>query len=165
MSFQFRGQRANEEVEIIIREHPVSLVGAFLKSLSPMLLPVLLYFFVSFGSIFFLLILFSLAISITLSYVVWYKWFNTVILVTNERFIYLKQTGVMNKELSECSLDGIQQVNHKIGGVMRTMFNYGTLEISLSGSSNSIRVANVPNPYDFQQELLRIVKGDDFMEE
>lgn len=77
----------------------------------------------------------------------------------------MRQIGFVDKELTECSLSSIQQINHKIGGLLRTLFNYGRIEISVSGTNGSLKVENIPNPYDFQQEVLRVAKGDIFLED
>jgi uncharacterized membrane protein YdbT with pleckstrin-like domain len=154
MSYLFRGQRSNEEVILVVRHHPLILLRPILISVCVALVPFGAYIFLVVGSL-----LGGIAFLCWL-YAFWhagvaiYGWYNSILLLTNERVIVVRQRGILKREITECALDSIQQISHKVEGVLRTLFGYGHMEISL-GSQNSITVHNFPSPYDIQQEILR----------
>ena len=48
-----------------------------------------------------------------------------VYIVTDERIIDIDFYNLIYKEVSDANIDKIQDVTYKMGGVVRTLFNYG----------------------------------------
>lgn len=160
MSFQFRGQRPNENIVLLVRQHPVYLAETLFVDILILLVPWIFFVFVAFGTVFWYVFVLSLVVAGLRFGLAWYKWYNTVMLLSNERVIALKQRGLAHREISECTLDGIQQINHKVKGILGTIFGYGDMEIVLSGSQHPFIIHNVPDPYEIQQEVLLAAKGE-----
>lgn len=95
----------------------------------------------------------------------WYGWSRTLLLLTNERVIFLEQHGFFRRELIESSLQGVQQISHMVHGLLHTAFGYGNLNLATAASQQPIIVPNIPDPYAIQQAILQAQKGDGFIEE
>jgi membrane protein implicated in regulation of membrane protease activity len=162
MSFLFRGQRSNEEVILIVRHHPLVLLHPFLLSVAIFLVPFVGYVFLSLGTILFWLIFICLAYGLFHAIVAYWAWYNSMILLSNERVIVCRQHGLWRKEISECTLGNIQQISHEMNGILHNTFSYGNMEISLGGGNSSIKIYNMPNPYDLQQEILRVAAREGY---
>ena len=165
MSYQFQGQRANEQILLLARQHPFTTLRS--------LLIVVVLFLISFASVLWIQtgifvtigILLPLAVSIWLLLNAWFTWNHTLLLLTNERVVFLDQTGLFKRELIECNLPSIQQVSHSVHGVFHTLLGYGTITIYSGGAPLPIQIPNMPDPYDLQQEILRAQSGEGFVGE
>lgn len=160
MSFHFRGQRTGEKVVLFTRQHPICLLHYLRWTLLVFLLPFFFYIFLAVGTVWYYLSLVCVAVGLLRFGLEWYAWFNTMLVVTNERLIWVHQKNMIHREIAECRLESIQQINHKIKGIFGTLFGYGVMEVALGSSQSTIIVKNLPEPYDVQQEILKTAKKE-----
>lgn len=156
MSYQFQGQRTNEEVVLISRQHPFVLFPAFLLVAGILLLPLLAFTVLLLSE---LLIGFSvvcLVVAIIIGWRAWHSWNSSLMLLTDQRVVVLNQHGLFQREFTECSLFSIQQVSHKVKGILQTTLGFGTIFIYTAGSHEPFGIPNVPDPYDIQQEIQKL---------
>jgi hypothetical protein len=155
MPYQFRGQREDEEVVLMVRHHPLVLLHPMLLVVGIFLIPFFLYIFIALGTILFWTAFICLVAGITYAMIAAYKWYNSIMMLTTQRVVVVRQHGLMNREMSECGLASIQQISHEVKGALKTLFDYGEIQISIGNSQNNIIVHNMPKPYDIQQEILK----------
>lgn len=165
MALLFHGQRANEDVMLFTKQHPFVLFKPMLISVGFLLIPVLLYSLTTSNQILSIVFPICLIIALVRGGLAWMGWNNSVVLVTTERVVMLNQKGILNRELVECGLTTINQVSHEVKGLLNTLLGFGSLSVYTSGSQIPLYAANIPDPYDVQQEILRIAAGEGFMEE
>lgn len=165
MPYRFHGQRASEEIVLISKQHPFVLFKPFLQTVMILLLPWLAYVFMPFGTLLASILSLSVFIGGLHAFLAWYCWSNSLLLLTNERVVFLWQKSVLNREFSECALTAIQQVSHEIKGLFHTLFGYGSITIYTGGAQVPLRLPNLPDPYDIQQEILQALNQDDFLDE
>ena len=73
-------------------------------------------------------------------------WFFNVYLVTDERIIDIDFYNLIYKEVSDANIDKIQDVTYKMGGVVRTLFNYGDVLIQTASEVPNFEFLAVPMP-------------------
>lgn len=73
-------------------------------------------------------------------------WFFNVYIITDERIIDIDFYNLIYKEVSDANIDKIQDVTYKMGGVVRTLFNYGDIEIQTASEVPNFEFIAVPYP-------------------
>jgi len=146
----FIGTDSQEKIILILRRHPITnlpwLTTAFFMILAP--------FIVSFipqiqnapfgyqvvGMMTWYLITLAFMIEQFLS------WFFNVHIVTDERVFDVDFVHLVHREITDANIDQIQDVTARMGGVIRTMFNYGDVLIQTAAEMPMIEYHGVPRP-------------------
>ena len=152
----FRGQRPGERVSLTLRQHPFTLVEHALKIVLSMLLLVLLYRL--FGHPYWVNVVAPIVVLATLfiGFRSWYGWWNTMLLLTTERVLFVEQRGIASRKMSEALLDHIQFVTHEVKGVAHTIFNFGDVRIQTAGAAEVLILRELADPYEIQQRITRL---------
>ena len=162
----FDGQHDDEEVRFVFRHHPVVMrKGLIFGSLALLVGP--LY---SAGLVFFrpnqvvTMTFFwgSFALSFILFMIIllpsWIFWYFSVYIVTNQRFIQVKQRGFFNRSVVDVGLEKIQSVNYQIAGLQETMLGFGT--IVLQSAVGSLALEEIHKPAEVHEKIIKIIKTD-----
>ena len=146
----FETREKGEKVILLLRQHPIVNLGWILMAILMLLAPTgigVLGVLSSFPSGFQLII-----------YLAWYlvtsafimesflDWFFNVYIVTNLRIVDIDFVNLIYKEVSDANIDKIQDVSYNMGGVGRTVFNYGDVIIQTAAEIQEFDFAAVPNP-------------------
>jgi hypothetical protein len=152
----FPGQHDGESVELVFRQHPVVMryyliygLLAILVAVTPLLiwplsnlaieaalgapLLVLLYWFYH-----------------------WIGWFYSIYVVTNERIIEIKQSGLFNRRVTEFGLDKIQNVNYHITGLEAVVLHYGN--ITVQTYVGDLEMKKIHKPVHVHKEMVDIIR-------
>jgi uncharacterized membrane protein YdbT with pleckstrin-like domain len=73
-------------------------------------------------------------------------WFFNVYIITDERIVDVDFYNLTYKEVSDANLDKIEDVTYKMGGVIRTIFNYGDVLIQTAAEVTNFDFLAVPYP-------------------
>jgi hypothetical protein len=165
MPYHFHGQRSKESVRMMGKQHPFVLLHPLVGSVCILLAPFLVYMVSGNNSVLGWVVLLAVSLGMLHAGLAWYSWQNTVFLLTSERIVLLHQKGVLHREFSECDLSSIQQVSHEVHGLYHTLFGYGNIAIYTGGAQLAFLIPNICDPYDTQQEILRIKNKEQFSEE
>jgi uncharacterized membrane protein YdbT with pleckstrin-like domain len=165
MPYQFNGQRSNEDIILMTRQHPSVLFKPMFQSVAILLIPALLYVIVDAGVVLSAVIIICLILALLRGFFAWFSWQNSLILLTDQRIIFLEQRGLLSREFAECGLESIQQVSHRVRGITNTVFGFGNIGITTGGSQGPFVLPNVPSPYDIQSEIQRAAAGEAYKEE
>jgi hypothetical protein len=91
-------------------------------------------------------------------YMIWYlvsmayslesflTWFFNVYIITDERIVDVDFYNLTYKEVSDANLDKIEDVTYKMGGVIRTLFNFGDVLIQTAAEVTNFDFLAVPYP-------------------
>ncbi len=154
--FHFKGQQPGERVALVLRQHPFVLVEHALKVVGLLLLAVFSFTFAHVASIMVWLGAAFIIAAIIIGIRSWYGWWNTMLLLTNERVLFVEQKGFANRKMSEALLDHIQFVTNQIQGVIHTMFNFGDVKVQTAGSQESLLLRQLYDPYEIQQNITKL---------
>jgi len=157
----FDSQHKSEQVILMLRKHPITLVpkllGAFFYAIFPLLT----------GFLGFELVIpaqFMLA-----SVILWYlfligflletflTWFFYVFIITDERIIDVDFLSLIYKKVTVAKIDNIEDVTATIGGAIRSIFNFGTVDVQTAGANAKISFEDVPQPGKVKQLLNELI--------
>jgi len=149
----FEGQRENENIVSIWRQHPFILARTGFICAGIIVIGSLpeAIWAPSWGVgaiMLFLVVAFIYGLS------QWYLWFNTIYFLTNERIFAISQRRVLYRITNEVPLKNIQNVMHTKRGLWQMMFNFGDVEIETSGTKTAMILRSVERPYLVQQKIL-----------
>lgn len=153
----FETQEKDEKVVLLLRRHPITNVPWIVMTVILILAPTLLQFFpllsflpdrFQFVALFFwYLIVSAFVIESFLT------WFFNVYIVTDERVVDVDFYNLIYKEVSDAKIDKIQDVTYNMGGVVRTLFNYGDVAIQTAGTVTNFQFEAVPGPAEVAKIL------------
>lgn len=152
--FTFKDQENGEEVILLIRQHFITnlpwIVGFTLLGFFP---PLFFFFAPLFldsllispallviTTLFYYLVLFAFAV---LYFTLWY--FNAGI-ITNKRIIDIDVPNILIRVLSEARLNAVQDVTITQVGGIRSIFNYGDVDIQTEAVRQNLEFYRVPQP-------------------
>ena len=146
---RFDIQETDEEVILVLRAHPITLLPWIINGI--ILFILLIFLNIVFGSIFtpaqFFFLNFSLAI-----FILSYLWFNflsyyfNVGIVTNIRVVDIDYSAVIYREVTQADLTKIEDITAKSGGYFQSLFDYGNVFIQTAGAEVNIEFLKVPKP-------------------
>lgn len=160
-----------EKLVFFLRRHPITLVSVIFGYLLLVASPFLVFgYFNAFqpellgntsflallmfgGSAFFLfawLFLFQLFLDYYLD-----SW-----IVTNRRILNIEQNGLFGRTVSELRLYRIQDVTAIVNGFVKTMFNFGEVEIQTAGEHERFMFEEIPKPNEVAKTILELSEID-----
>jgi len=146
----FEIRERQEKIVLFLRKHPITNLRWIAITLVLVLAPL---FLVAFPILDFLPSNFQfIAILgwylVTTAYILenFLSWYFNVYIVTDERIVDIDFYNLIYKEVSDANIDKIQDVTYKMGGVARTFFNYGDVEIQTASEVPNFEFAAVPQP-------------------
>lgn len=154
----FADQFDDEEVLMVFRRHPVVMrKGLVLFSIGPLLgvLPAAIQPALGFGW-FFGGLAGGFALGVLLFMPAWIAWYYSVFIVSDQRFIQIKQKGLFNRSVVDIGLNQIQMVNYEIAGLQETLLGYGTL--MMQTFMGELLIHDVHHPAKIQKKLIHILR-------
>lgn len=169
---RFPGQREGEIVEFVLRKHPVTLVPPALALLFTLLLPMIFYAFIMpyalpgflyepYGNIFFLLCSIYYGFAWIILFVGFSDYYLDVLFITNKRIMSVEQRGLFNRVVSELELEMIQDITSVVYGPIRTIFDFGDLEIQTASENTKIRPKDIPHPVKVRRKIMELCEAMD----
>lgn len=146
----FSTQHQDEEVVLLLRQHPVTQLKWIFIALVLIFVP---FLFSAMPAIVFLPGRFEIAALIG-----WYllvlgysleaflSWFYNVYIITDERVIDVDFHSLIFKNISAAKIDNIEDVTERTGGALRAIFNFGTVKIQTAAAQQEFEFDNVPFP-------------------
>ncbi len=152
----FESQEKGEEIVFLLRRH-------WLTNLWWMLLVVTLAVLPFFSGMFFSLLGLENLLEIPVRYhltvvLLWYlvclaiglvrflDWYFNVYIVTDRRIVDIDFSGLLFKNISECSHDRVQDVTYRTGGLAQTIFDFGDVYIQTAAEQREFEFRSVPRP-------------------
>lgn len=146
----FESRTGEEKIILLLRQHPIVNFKWIVISILMFLVPSVLGF---------LGLLSQLPANLTLVGIMgWYlvctsyvlenfiNWFFNVYILTTKRIVDVDFHNLIYKQVSDTYLDNIQDVTYKMGGVVRTVFNYGDVFIQTAAEVSEFEYLAVPSP-------------------
>jgi hypothetical protein len=146
----FETRDKEEKVILLLRKHPLTnfswIVVGVLMIVAPIVLsafPLLSFLPKEFQLI---VVLGWYLITTALLLENFLTWFFNVNLITDERIIDIDFFNLIYKRVSDTNIDKIQDVTYTMGGVARTLFNYGDVFVQTAAEVPNFDFLAVPNP-------------------
>jgi hypothetical protein len=146
----FDSQNHEEEVLLLLRQHPVTQIKWILIAIILIFVPYLLSYigFLSFlparfqevAAVGWYLMVVGFAMEAFLD------WFYNVYIITDERVIDVDFVSLLFKNVSFAKIDRIEDVSATTAGTLGAIFDYGTVQIQTAGAANEFEFTNIPHP-------------------
>lgn len=155
---QLENLRDWEKVEMVIRRHWIVFVILGLHAFIWLIINVVLY------SLFWAELwvnIFTLIYLMGFSVYMYVEWINhelDMYVITNNRIIWIEQIGFLNREVSQCALNDVQEVNSKTKWFFANMFNYWNLTIQTAWNASNFRMEFVPDSLQASRKVLNTVE-------
>lgn len=155
----FKDQFEDEEVLYLFRKHPVVMrKGLIIGLLGPLVGVLPAAIFPSLGlNVFFGGLVAGIILGIILFFPSWIGWHFSVFIITNQRFLQIKQKGLFTRSVSDLSLQQIQSVNYEIAGIQETLLGFGT--IMMRTYVGDIVIHDVHHPAKTQKKIITILRN------
>jgi len=146
----FEIKEKEEKIELLLRMHPITNIKWILVSIIMVFVPIVLKTFpiLDFlpGNYRFIAILgwYLIVTSYVLENLL--TWYFNVYIITDERIIDVDFYNLIYKEISTAEIERIQDVSYTMGGVFRTLFNYGDVFIQTAAEKPNFEFLAVPKP-------------------
>ena len=149
-----------EELKMVIRRHRIVFVILWIHAFAGLVVNIVLY------SLFWSQLWVNI---ITLVYLSWFivfmyiEWINhelDMYVITNNRIIWIEQIWFLNREVSQCALSDVQEVNSKTKWFFANMFNYWDLTIQTAWNASNFRMAFVPDSLQVARKILNVVEDN-----
>lgn len=161
---KFVSKDSEEEIVLFLRRHWIVNVRWIVLSVILLFAPGILSSFpiLSFLPDNFQFIAIAIWYMVVVAYVLesFLDWFFNVCLVTDERVFDVDFVNLIYREITDANLDQIQDVTTRMGGAIRTIFNFGDVIIQTAGEVPRIEFTAVPNP-DKVAKILRELRVEE----
>ncbi|HVW22926.1 MAG TPA: PH domain-containing protein [Candidatus Saccharimonadales bacterium] len=154
----FSDQFDDEEVLYVFHQHPIVMrKGLVYGMFGPLvgILPTAIHPALGFGVFFG-----GLAAGFVLGCLIlapsWIGWYFSVFIVTDQRFIQIRQKGLFHRSVADLGLHQIQSVNYDISGLQETLLGFGTIKMQTYVGDLSIK--DVHHPSRVQKRILGILR-------
>lgn len=165
---RFDTQSEEEKIMLLLRKHVITNVPWILLVILMMMAPFLLNFFP--------LLDFMPANFQVMALIIWYLliisiifeqfliWFFNVYIITDERVVDFDFHSLLYKSVTEAKINKIQDKTYTMGGLVRTIFNYGDIKIQTAGAVPEIDFDAVPCPSDVIKKLEELINIEEVEE-
>ena len=149
--------REGEKVALVLKRHWIVFIFLLIYTLTGFFLSMSLYIILWLHVFSHMLnISFWLGYSLFL-YVTWLNHDLDMFIITDNRIIGIEQHSFLNREVSECDLSKVQEVNSTTKWFFSNILNYGTLSIQTAGSSFVLKMDFAPDPMNQARKILNIL--------
>ncbi|EKD56954.1 MAG: hypothetical protein ACD_58C00038G0006 [uncultured bacterium] len=149
----YEGLKPGEQTILVIRRHWWFFVKLVVYSLILLLIAMAIIIFVKDMLIVTIVSLLTLAIIAGLTIYYRYLWKHDVYVLTDQRIIDINRTNIFQKDVTEFSLDKIQNVTYNQHGPIPMMVNFGEVIIETAGEFKNVKIELAPNPSAIQQKV------------
>lgn len=156
-----------EKIILILRQHPVTNLKWIIVATLMLLSPVAVSFFpgINIVPMEFQLVIMMMWYLITMAFVIeeFLTWYFNVNVITDERIFDVDFVNLIYREITDANIDQIQDVTVQMGGVARTMLNFGDIVIQTAAEIPQIEFKAVPKP-DAVASILRELRVEEEQE-
>jgi len=163
-----------ERVVAIIKRHPIGIVSLYLAGFIAVALLAALAFFIlpsvttqynipnleSFAYVGLGGLLVLMLVILGVATVIY--WENQWI-VTTDSLTQLTQTSLFNRQVTQLSMDNLEDVSVDQNGIFPHIFNYGTLKVETAGERSKFIIQYCPKPNTYARKILEV--HESFLEE
>lgn len=107
-------------------------------------------------NVFLLGFLVGLVLGLIIFFPSWIGWHFSVFIVTDQRFIQIKQKGLFTRSVSDLALHQIQAVSSEINGIQETLLGFGT--ITMRTYVGDIVIHDVHHPAKIQKRIVGVLR-------
>lgn len=147
---RFVNEQQDEEVALLLRAHPITNIGWMMLVVIMLIVPEI---FVSIGmfagvpgKLVFIGRLAWYLVTLGFAFEKFLYWFYSVVVITNERIIDIDFINLLQRDVSYVALNHVEEPSMVAGGLFRTIFQYGDVNVASAAEVPSVEAKAVPYP-------------------
>ena len=159
----FYSKNPDEDVVLMIRKHWVAFVPNILFCIILFVFPLLLLY-LSFRTqllgtykTYVGILILCLGLGINLITTTILKWYYTLYIVTDRRFVIVRMENAFFHSYGETPLSKIQDVTHRSPGIIGALFDVGEVDIDTAGHEIDFELKDVPRPREIQNVIMDLI--------
>lgn len=162
-NIRFEGQDPDEKILLVLRAHPITTLSWIIPAVGIFFLPFLLPRITNFLDLSFLelplsFILVFLVINYILVLVIVFEgflhWYFNVYIVTNKNLVDVDFHSILFKNIDLAPIRNVEDTSSSMGGILRSIFNYGDVFVQTAGTTKNIDFHAVPDPHTVSDFIL-----------
>jgi len=75
-----------------------------------------------------------------------FTWYFSVNIITDERIVDIDFVSLIHKRISDAEIENIEDVTYKMGGILGTMLDFGTVYVQTAAERPEFEFEKVPKP-------------------
>lgn len=159
----FKEQFEEEDTLLVFRKHPIVMrkgliLAAFAMLVGPLYTLILTYLKPNNPpslAFFFASLLASFILACVLMFPWWVRWYFSVYIMTNKRFI--QQTrSLLQVNVVDIGLDQIQMINYQIAGLEETLLRFGTIVVQTY--VGDLVIKQIHHPERIQNKMVHVLR-------
>lgn len=153
-----------EQLVIVVKKHPIGIIGIYLEALIGLLavfgllLALVPSFFTGLSAsayrIAVAIIIFGLTILIIYLFTATYVYRQSRMLVTDRSLVQVLQKGLFIRKVSRLSMSNVEDVSAEERGILSSIFDYGTLVVQTAGTLDNFIFPYCPKPTKFADQII-----------
>lgn len=149
--------RTDEQIEIILRRFPLAYWKSALVILTLVLIPAIFFFqLLGYGKVGTLTVFLAWSLALVWAGRSGLLWSLDTMVLTNQRLIDIDQRGIFFREISDCSMEAIQDVHVRQKGIAAHVFDYGTIKVQTASRDEHFELTHVRHPIQMQELLFTL---------
>ncbi len=165
----YDGKDDDEQILFIVRESLITYIPKFVFIAIMLILPMFILPAIReirlgnqliFGpSPLFVLTLFWYVITLGFAIQFYVNWFFNVFIVSNKKIVDIDVVGLSYKNISECTLQNIEDVTSRIKSNFGTVFDIGDVYVQTAAEEREFEFVNVDNPASIRDLISDLVSN------
>lgn len=156
----------DEDVVLVVRRHPAVFWPQYLAVIVVLFSPLMFFMIlnalnITSGSVIALGLsgsIIGLLLALSIGIDTFVKWYFSVNIITTQRIVDVDFVSVLYHRFSETQLEKVEDVTHKVGGILGSLFDFGSVYLQTAASVPEFEFENIPRPRDVQDTLLDLLE-------
>jgi hypothetical protein len=166
---KFETQEDDEKIILLLRRHPLTnvpwLLLVVIMAIAPVIVgQVLTINLIPFRFQFITVIMWYL-LTFAIAFQNFLSWDFNVDLVTDQRVVHIGFPNILYREINQARLEQIQETSVKVGGFIRSLFDYGDVLVQTASEIPDILFDAIPHPAEVGELLNEIVGKEEELDE
>jgi membrane protein YdbS with pleckstrin-like domain len=154
--FRFENQEVDEQIELLLRRHPITNLGWIVMSVIAFVFPVII---LKFDQILGINLSLTTPLRIITAVLVFYymlvfiyfierflDWYFNVAIVTDQHVVDINFNSLLSKDVIEVGLEDVESLSIKTGGVLDSLLDYGDVSIMTAAEKHNIEFTDIHRP-------------------
>jgi hypothetical protein len=154
-----RNMRPGEKVVKVIKVHWISYAILWTQIILVFIMDIIFHLFMGMTAITFFITILLWSTFLVFIYIQWINHELDLLIITNNRIIWIEQISFLNRRISETNLYQVQEVNSKMKWFLENLFNYWTIAIQTAWNRTTISMDMCSNAIQEARIILNIVES------
>ena len=158
----FETQEPDEKIILLLRRHPLTnipwiLLVIFMASVPPLIFQIFISNILPLRFQFIIYLVWYL-LTFAVGFQNFLSWYFNVDIITDQRVVHIGFPNILYREINQARLTQIEDISVKVGGFIRSLFDYGDVLVQTAGEIQDIVFDAIPHPADVAEALNELLE-------